>query len=61
MSFADKYIDMTLHSGRAVDFIGQAINTYISNEGKNHLHFPFYTLLLLNVFQTFFNFAVMFE
>lgn len=34
ISFCDKYIDMTLHSGRAVDFIGQAINSYIISEGK---------------------------
>lgn len=33
-SFSDKYSDMALHSGRAVDFIGQAINSYINSEGK---------------------------
>lgn len=34
ISFCDKYTDLRLHSGRAVDFIGQAINAYISNEGN---------------------------
>lgn len=37
MSFTDKYTDLRLHAGRAVDFIGQAINSYISNEGNNYL------------------------
>lgn len=34
ISLSDKYIDLRLHAGRAVDFLGQAINTYITNEGK---------------------------
>lgn len=37
MSLSDKYTDLRLHAGRAVDFIGQAINIYISNDGKRNI------------------------
>lgn len=33
ISLSDRYTDLRLHAGRAVDFIGQAMNRYISGEG----------------------------
>lgn len=35
LALSDKYTDLRLHAGRAVDFLGQAMNRYFSiTEGK---------------------------
>lgn len=34
ISLSDKYMDIRLHAGRAVDFIGQAINRFVVSEGR---------------------------
>lgn len=38
---SDKYSDLRLHAGRTVDFIGQAMNTYLSNNGKCYVKILF--------------------
>ncbi|KAG5900627.1 hypothetical protein JTB14_005905 [Gonioctena quinquepunctata] len=44
-SLRDKYTDLRLHAGRAVDFIGQAISKYLSNKSTKDI-VPFEYCLL---------------
>ncbi|RZC35907.1 HEAT repeat-containing protein 6 [Asbolus verrucosus] len=49
-ALSNKYSDVRLHAGRAVDFIGQAMNKYFSGEGEKVMFLdqclPFWQVLL---------------
>lgn len=34
ISLSDKYTDLRLHAGRAIDFVGQALNQQLSSNGE---------------------------
>lgn len=34
ISLADKYTDLRLHAGRTLDFVGQAMNLYLTSTGN---------------------------
>lgn len=53
ISLSDRYTDLRLHAGRAVDFLGQAMNRYISSEGMSvnvsSKHYSLYNFLTYTI------------